>query len=137
MDFFQWSDELSVGNRLIDQDHQELIALVNELHSAAEARSGADVLERTLQRLFVYTQEHFQREEFLMAHINFPDFEAHRKQHQELIDQVALLRDAFKRGQLDVATSTSKVLRYWLVHHIMRSDRMLAVAARESGLKDI
>ena len=137
MDYFQWSDELSVGNSLIDQDHKELVNLVNELHQAVQDGKSNETLGRILQALFTYTQEHFQREELLMEHINYVDKEAHLDQHKKLIDQVVVLQDAFDRGRVEVANNTAELLRYWLTHHIMRTDKKLSVAIAASGLVDL
>lgn len=137
MDFFQWSPALSVGNKLIDQDHLELITLVNELHSAAQAGKSGDVLGKILLALFAYTQEHFQREELLMEHIHYAELEAHQEQHRQLLDQVLVLQDAFERGRSDVAMNTAELLRHWLLHHIMRTDKKLALALCEAGLVDL
>lgn len=52
MDYFQWSDALSVGNALIDQDHKELVNLVNELHQAVQDGKGSETLGRILRALF-------------------------------------------------------------------------------------
>ena len=137
MDYFQWNDALSVGSPLIDQDHKELVTLVNELHQAVQDGKSDETLGSILQALFTYTQEHFQREELLMEHINYADIEAHLDQHQKLIDQVVVLQDAFKRGDVEVATSTAELLRYWLTHHIMRTDKKLSVAIAEAGLTEL
>ena len=137
MDYFQWSDELSVGNSLIDQDHKELVNLVNELHQAVQDGKSNETLGRILQALFTYTQEHFQREELLMEHINYVDKEAHLDQHKKLIDQVVVLQDAFDRGRVEVANNTAELLRYWLTHHIMRTDKKLSLAIAASGLVDL
>jgi hemerythrin len=134
MDYFQWSDALSVGNSLIDQDHKELVTLVNELHQAVQDGKSGETLGSILQALFTYTQEHFQREELLMEHINYADIDAHLAQHKKLIDQVLVLQDAFERGRMEVASNTAELLRYWLTHHIMRTDRKLSAAIAESGL---
>ena len=137
MDYFQWSDALSVGNSLIDQDHKELVNLVNELHQAVQDGKSSETPGRILQALFTYTQEHFQREELLMEHINYVDKEAHLDQHKKLIDQVVVLQDAFDRGRVEVANNTAELLRYWLTHHIMRTDKKLSVAIAASGLVDL
>lgn len=122
---------------MIDQDHLELVTLVNELYEAARNGKRESLIATTLQRLFVYTQEHFQREELLMAHIHYPDIEAHKEQHQKLIDQVLVLQHALSRGRSEVAASTAELLRYWLLHHIQRTDKKLAAAIRVAGLADL
>lgn len=137
MDYFEWNDALKVGNKLIDQDHFELVTLVNQLHQAVQDGKGTDILARILQALLTYTQEHFQREELLMEHIHYPDIEAHLNQHKKLLDQVLVLQDAFERGRAEVAAHTAELLRYWLTHHIMRTDKKLSLAIREYGLVEL
>jgi hemerythrin-like metal-binding protein len=137
MDYFEWNDALKVGNQLIDQDHFELVTLVNELHQAVQEGKSTDVLAKILQALLNYTQEHFQREELLMEHIAYADIEAHKAMHQKLLDQVLVLQDAFERGRSEVASNTAELLRYWLTHHIMRTDKNLSHAIREAGLLEL
>ncbi|CAN5706729.1 hypothetical protein BH11PSE12_BH11PSE12_15410 [soil metagenome] len=137
MEFFSWTDELSVGNALIDQDHFELVTLVNELHEAAQAGKSGTIIAKTLETLFRYTQEHFQREELLMEHINYADIAEHCEQHQKLIAQVLVLQNAFERGRSEVASSTAELLRYWLLHHIQRTDKKLALEIKKSGLENL
>lgn len=72
-----------------------------------------------------------------MEHINYAEMDAHVAQHQKLIEQVVVLQDAFERGRADVANNTAELLRYWLTHHIMRTDKKLAAAIAESGLVDL
>jgi hemerythrin len=137
MDYFQWSDELRVGNKLIDQDHLELVTLVNELHEAVQEGQSTDLLANILQTLSTYTQEHFQREELLMEHIQYIDIDAHKTVHRKLIDQVLVLQDAFARGRSEVASNTAELLRYWLTHHIMRTDKQLSQAIKAAGLAEV
>ena len=137
MDYFQWSDELRIGNKTIDQDHHELVTLVNELHEAVLDGQSTDVLAKILQSLFSYTQEHFQREELLMEHIQYADIVAHKAMHKKLIDQVLVLQEAFARGRSEVASSTAELLRYWLTHHIMRTDKKLSQAIKAAGVVEL
>jgi hemerythrin len=137
MDYFQWSEALSVGNTLIDQDHKELVTLVNELHQAVQDGKSSETLGSILQALFAYTHEHFQREELLMEHIQYEDMDAHLAQHKKLIEQVAVLQDAFERGRIEVANNTAELLRYWLTHHIMRTDKKLSAAIAAAGLAEL
>jgi len=134
VDFFQWDEGLSVGNSLIDRDHQELIELVNSLHQAASDGREAALIGRILDNLLSYTQEHFQREEMLMEYINYPDQLAHKALHKKLIAQVLVLQEALNKGAHTVARDTAELLRFWLTHHIHRNDRQLAAAAKERGL---
>ena len=132
MDYFQWSDELSVNNELIDHDHQTLIDMVNELHMAVEIGQGYLILSDILKKLAIYTQEHFQREEALMASIDYADYAAHQTQHKKLLERVTDLQRELNRDRAQIALETAELLRFWLTSHILLSDKKLADKVRAS-----
>jgi hemerythrin-like metal-binding protein len=98
MAYFQWSDDLSVGNKHIDSDHKKLLDLCNNLHDAMAQGKGKDVLGKTLGELIQYTKEHFKREEEEMRRINYSNTVAHRQEHDKLIQDVLKLQKEFGEG---------------------------------------
>jgi len=131
MAYFEWGDDLSVGNSLIDHDHRRLIAFVNDLHTATSRGAGRDVVGRTIAALIAYTKEHFQREEHHMEALRYPKLAEHRRQHAELLDKVLELEARFNEGHVTVAAQLSNLLRDWLSLHIRRSDKDFAVARQK------
>lgn len=72
-----------------------------------------------------------------MEHIGYSDMDAHLAQHKKLIEQVLVLQNAFERGRIEVAKDTAELLRFWLTHHIMRTDKKLSAAIAEAGLAEL
>lgn len=136
MAYFEWTDDLLVGNKEIDHDHLTLISLVNELHDAIQEGKGTDILAQILHSLHMYTQEHFRREEILMEQCHYKEIEAHKLMHKRLLDQVVILQDAFDRGRSKVAADTAELLRYWLTHHIMIADKKIMLSINEFNMTD-
>ncbi|MBI1890458.1 MAG: hemerythrin family protein [Burkholderiales bacterium] len=128
MPCFSWNDDLSVGNKFIDDDHRALIKLVNELHDAMSQGHGKDILGKTLDQLIHYTKAHFKREEDHMQRINYRGYPLHKQEHDKLIKEVQALKDKFNNGSSMLTVQVSSFLRDWLVNHIMKSDRLLAEA---------
>jgi hemerythrin len=126
MAYFEWGDDLAVGNSLIDHDHQGLIKLVNDLHDATQKGEGRSVVEGILNELLAYTQSHFQREEFHMAQVRYAAIDAHKLEHVAILKQILALQQQFAMGDITVATKVSAILRDWLSIHIMRSDKAFA-----------
>ena len=131
MTYFAWNDDLKVGNTFIDNDHQKLIVLVNQLHDAMAQGHGKEVLGKTLSELIKYTQEHFKREEDHMRQIAYPGYGAHKQEHDKLIKEVVDLQDKFNAGNGMLSVQVSSFLRGWLVNHIMKVDKDLAVAIKK------
>lgn len=126
MEYFEWNDHLSVHDTLIDNDHQKLIGMVNELHEAADLDLDYLSLSTILTRLTIYTQEHFQREENLMQKSGYPDFDAHKEQHEKLLERVTDLKRELDNARSLVALETAELLRFWLTSHILLSDKQFA-----------
>lgn len=63
MEKIRWSDNLSVGVELIDEQHKMLIQRLNDMTSAIEESKGPNEIARTLNFLIEYTDFHFSAEE--------------------------------------------------------------------------
>ncbi|MBF0612449.1 MAG: hemerythrin family protein [Magnetococcales bacterium] len=115
----EWSDKLSVGVTLIDEDHKKLVAMVNELFSACFAGVGDEVVTSILAKVIDYTHYHFSREEALLRELNSPDLEKQMKEHSYLIQQVTAIS---QQGATALSEEVLLFLRDWLTHHILETD---------------
>lgn len=134
MAYFSWTDDLSVGNRFIDKDHQTLIELINKLHDAMKQRQGDAILDSILFDLLVYTKGHFQREEAEMRRIDYAGFDAHVREHQGLLQSVNALRDAEGTDRSVMCIKVADFLQEWLRKHILGSDMELAKVIVAAGV---
>jgi hemerythrin-like metal-binding protein len=66
MTTFQWTADYAVGVRQIDEEHQRLFALAEEMHRAMLEGEGKAILQALLAGLVAYTSYHFAHEEQLM-----------------------------------------------------------------------
>lgn len=57
-----WSEELSVGNAMIDSEHKDLIIIVNNVEHAIRARDSS-ALSRAFKLLEDHMRIHFTNEE--------------------------------------------------------------------------
>jgi hemerythrin len=126
MALFKWKDAYSVGIREIDEQHQALFALANQLHEARLAGKGREVVVDVLRGLFTYTQTHFITEERLMQAANYPALSAHKKVHDQFALEVsALFEDIRKNGTLSTLEVANKI-KDWLIKHIQDMDQQYA-----------
>jgi hemerythrin len=126
MAFAEWDQALETGNALVDGQHRELFATVNELHEAIVSHNDVEVLGGILYRLQRYTAVHFHDEEGLMDEVGYPDLDRHHGLHLDLADQTSALTSKYLSGELTLGITLSTFLRDWLRDHIGREDRMLA-----------
>jgi len=121
--FVEWSEELSVGVEEIDEQHKVLVGLVNEMHDAIHQRHGSEVVQEILAKLADYTRIHFAVEESLMRILNYPGYEDHKEQHEELLQHVVELQEKVRTGKTSIGFELMHFLKVWLTKHIMESDR--------------
>lgn len=133
MAYFNWTDDLSVGNRFIDRDHQTLIKLINQLHDSMQQGQGDAILDAILFDLLVYTKGHFQREEAEMRRIGYPGLGAHAREHQRLLQSVKELREAAGTDRSVLCIKVADFLQDWLRKHILGSDMALSKVIAETA----
>lgn len=129
MTYFVWADDMCVGSSILDHDHRQLVAIVNELHTSTSRGEGREIVGSILKKLIAYTQQHFQREEHHMEQVHYSRIADHKRQHQHLLEQVLALQARFEAGHTSVAAQVSALLRDWLSIHIRREDRQFSAEA--------
>ena len=76
----------------IDRQHQQLIAMLNKLNDAVKCWKSRDYLYHLIDEVIEYTCFHFATEEQLMVQSAFPDVEAHKAMHQQLVQDALNLK---------------------------------------------
>ncbi len=131
---FEWSNTYSVTIGSIDAQHQNLFAIARELHAAMISGQGKTALSRILDRLVQYTAAHFAHEERLMRTHNYPDFAAHKAEHDALTKQVLKFQEDFNAGRVAITVQLLQFLKDWLEKHIKGTDLKYAPHMRERAV---
>ena len=129
-----WTDELSVGIGIIDNQHKGLVDLINELNAAMRQRRSDAVLVGVLERLKQYTVKHFATEEEFFDKFGYPDAPAHKKAHRDLVEKVLAFEAELKSGRAKVTMEIMRFLKDWLVGHIMGTDKRYGPFLNSKGV---
>lgn len=136
-DFIAWRDDFGVGFAPIDRDHRKLLALINNLLATQHCESGSVLERQALDELLDYTEYHFQREEDLMTRHGYPDYAAHKAQHDHMRQQVKLHLERYRDQGRAALAPLANHLKVWLLQHIAGTDRRLApFLAERAGTGD-
>lgn len=122
-DLFPWSEKLSLGIDKIDDQHKELVSLVNQLHRAMKMQAGAREAEAVLARLAEYTVFHFSFEENILDKFGYPQAESHKKAHRDLVASVTAFQKDLRSGKAGLSMELMNFLTNWLRDHILKVDR--------------
>ena len=136
MEPVQWTEKFSVGVKELDQQHQQLIKMLNRLISTRETSdTHSETISDILLAMTRYAQGHFKTEENLMKTYGYPGLEKQKQQHR-----------AFRKKTVDLSTATTlgidavpeALLAYlfdWLTHHILDEDMKYKPFFAEKGVK--
>ncbi len=130
-----WKPEFSVGIPHIDDEHKELIGLIQALETLAGA-ADHETLERILSTLSEYTKRHFLSEETMMKKMEYPKLIEHRNQHRAFIHKVSEFEVQFQSNK--AAELSDEILKYlwtWLTTHILVHDKAYEAFRKERNIR--
>ncbi|QIR14611.1 bacteriohemerythrin [Shewanella aestuarii] len=139
VDIFPWNDSFNVGVSEIDQQHEVLVRLLNEVASCIAFQRADINLDKLITELVNYAVYHFETEEkywneMLPASVHT---EQHKKGHASFVNQVNDLKQDINHLPEDVwLEKLLSFLASWLASHILESDKYMAllVFAIKSGM---
>ncbi len=110
------------GVRFIDDEHGELMALINKLHGELQAFAPENEIRKTFQQLLDVTATHFWHEEKNFA--GYPRAAIHARKHQHLKTILSSFQRGLDRtGRQESFAAQLEFLRDWLMDHIVTEDK--------------
>jgi hemerythrin len=110
----------------MDNQHRQLIAMVNEFSAAVDAGASRAEIELRVTQLMEAFEVHFDSEERLMQYSCFPGLTPHADEHRKLIAQMTGLRDGLASGGVQLCNALILFVRVWTEQHIAGLDRTFA-----------
>lgn len=132
MALIAWRKEFETGIAEVDHEHQELVALINELHAQLGADAAKETVSRFLGEVFARISAHFALEETVMRKRHYDEYQAHKAEHEALLDEIRDIMDDYEAGAYtDAGHALATTVRDWFVNHFRTKDarlhRMLGV----------
>lgn len=125
MSLMQWRVNYSVGVQSMDDEHRELIELINNLYSKLRQETENEEIERRLGDIVAAISMHFALEERLMRAHEYAEYAAHKEDHEELLDQIYELADEFLSDPDTGGELLEKRLSDWFAVHFAGFDARL------------
>ena len=141
--FIQWDDTYSINVAKVDQQHQRLFELINELHTAVtKSRVQPETttvvrelatMATVLSELMDYTSDHFSTEENYMVTHAYPEYDVHRIAHGRFTERVQAFQRDFDDGRALRSMEIVEFIKDWWQRHILVVDKKLGVFLNEKG----
>jgi hemerythrin len=122
MSLLKWNSHFSVGVESIDDEHREMIHLINGIYEKLESAPDADQVEQCLGDIFTTISMHFALEERMMRNCAYSKYDDHKEDHEDLLDQIRDLMDDFVADPKTGATLLEQRLSDWFSTHFSTHD---------------
>ena len=139
LEVFPWNPHFETGIPLIDEQHQQLVSLLNLLANHLAYQSDLPTMSSVFSELTDYAAYHFQTEEAIW-HQHLPEHNLtlnHTEIHNCFLTEIAKLKIEEQNTPLErVIEDILSFLTHWLVFHILDQDKRMAkiVIGVQSGL---
>ncbi len=131
----EWREEYSVGVRLIDEQHQNMFRMINDLVGSINAVPTTEQIAPILAGLVEYKQKHFATEEGYFRQFNFEGAEEHIAEHRKFNETLEQLKKKNEGDMIGLAFELVDFLEDWLINHLLNTDRKYIECFHANGLR--
>lgn len=134
IELVKWSSTFACGIKLIDDQHKELLNLVNNMfnHVSGNEEQEQQFFNKIIEEAFTYIKVHFSTEEKIMIATNFSGYGAHKKAHESFISTVTkLVSESQLTGKRFSLYSFTKFLKEWILAHIAVVDKQYFIYLKQ------
>ena len=126
--YIVWEDKYNTGYKRIDDQHIELIEIINELYECMDNKDSKnemlkDAFKKALRRTVDYIDYHLHYEEKIMHAIKYNKIIEHSSYHREFTQKIYNYVKLYENGSLESIDSLVKYLKEWFLNHILKTDK--------------
>ncbi len=130
--YIVWEDKYKVGYKRIDDQHLELIEIINDLHDCMDNRNSKDEFKKALRKTVEYVAYHFSYEEKIMHVIKYNKILEHSSYHREFTQTIYNYVKSYENGSLDAINNLVQYLKDWFLNHILVTDKKFIREVKEA-----
>lgn len=142
MEYLEWNKEtMGLGIKLIDDQHKELLNIINKLSTSINEHSQANDILVIVDELINYATYHFSTEEKIFDEFNYNETINHKKEHEVFVKKFLKIKDRIKtdkaylnQNSIEIAEDIFSYIINWFLNHIVCSDRKYVELFKENGV---
>lgn len=131
---FTWIEEYSVGVKRFDDQHKELINIIDKLAESINRQVFHGSLDKILEEVVDYAKYHFRTEEEYFEKYHYPEKEEHIKEHRSFSKKIGKMQEQFKKDEMKYTFELIDYLEDWLVSHLNGTDKKYTRFFHEKGV---
>ena len=126
MALIDWKEEFRTGIASVDYEHEQMIHLLNDLYSHVQANDSKDTILAFLGEVHARIAAHFALEERIMREKGYDQYQEHKADHEDLLDEIRKIMDNTERDPgYTYSEDLSKELQAWFSNHFKTKDSRL------------
>lgn len=122
MDFAVWKRQYTVGVHELDNQHKQLLRVLNDLHGAITRGESNQEIEKLLNEFAKYGIEHFSTEEHYLDEFGYPDAKQHLVKHDALETLLSKFMEDHKNNVESFSLKKLRTLKERVEEHILIDD---------------
>jgi hemerythrin len=135
MEKIMWDESFSVGVRDLDEQHKQIVIIINTLIEMSNIKVDSEIISDTLTKMTRYALDHFNKEEHYMLEYGYPGYSLQKSQHQEFKKKTADFCIGTMVYTETVPIEIFEFLKSWWTNHILQEDMKYKEFFNERGLR--
>ena len=128
----QWRQEWNCGNDEIDEQHDKILQIANDLITKIYAGASHNECMDMIKLFLEYAVNHFATEERILMEIEYDGLIAHIKKHEYLTNKEIYLKECYEKKELQPAAFLSFIIDEVVVEHLTKEDTKFFALLKQS-----
>ena len=128
----QWRQEWNCGNDEIDEQHDKILQIANDLITKIYAGASHNECMDMIKLFLEYVVNHFATEERILMEIEYDGLIAHIKKHEYLTNKAIYLKECYEKKEVQPAAFLSFIIDEVVVEHLTKEDTKFFALLKQS-----
>ncbi len=131
---FEWREAFELGVPEIDEEHKRMLSVIYGIESAIIEQDQARFIE-LLNEIIEISRAHFEKEEALLARLDYPDLNQHMEYHTRLLEHATETKRICEQlTQQEMMQKCVDEMLGFLVDDIVKGDMEFKSFLQEKGV---
>jgi hemerythrin len=125
MSLLTWKPEFSLGIESIDDEHRQMIDMINDVYKQMLNCSEIERPELFLSDIYIAVAAHFAHEERMMVKAKYHEYKEHRADHESLLVELRDIMESYLKDPEGAQDNLRTGLTNWFTGHFSTFDARL------------
>ena len=127
MSLLNWDNRYSINNEEFDNQHKELLKIINRLQDINVGRDAVNSFETSIDELIFYSNFHFKSEQQYMREIGYKGIDKHTVEHEYFKQRIIDFKYDVDNNDFEQRHDLIVFLGEWILHHEIEEDKKIAL----------